>query len=526
MSFSEGIRLWPIIAPAAAAAAILLMLGFHRNHAAAAALSLIGAALGFAALPALASAPGGNDGLLTMDGYALFYAGLILAASFAVVLMSYAYFERRAGAGARCAAGRRERPEEFYVLLMLATAGAIVLAASSHFVTFFLGLEVLSVSLYTMIAYDRAGFPGIEAGVKYLILAAASAAFLLFGMALIYADCGTMEFSGIAGALAAGGEGRNFLALTGLAMILVGVGFKLALAPFHLWTPDVYQGAPAPATAFLATVSKGAVFALLLRYFTVIDFQDSSSLRLALTIIAILSMFVGNLLALLQGNLKRILAYSSIAHSGYLLVALLAGGKYGPVAASYYLLAYFITTLGAWGIVAALSPARSADESEGNLAKVCTDPASRTAGKLRKVSRDAESLEEYRGLAWRRPWLAGAFAAMLLSLAGIPLTAGFVGKFYLLTAGVSSQLWLLVIVLVANSAIGLFYYVRIIVALFSQAKDEPAPVAVAASPKPAEGAADWASNFALGGLVALLLWFGIYPAPVVKLLESLVAGLR
>ena len=221
--------------------------------------------------------------------------------------------------------------------------------------------------------------------------------------------------------------GSSLLALAGLAMILVGVGFKLALAPFHMWTPDVYQGAPAPATAFLATVSKGAVFAVLLRYFAALGAAESGSLRAVLTLIAILSMFVGNLLALMQANVKRILAYSSIAHSGYLLVALLAARAYAPLAASYYLLAYFVTTLGAWGVVAALST------QEG----------------------DADSLEDYRGLAWRRPWLGGALTAMLLSLAGIPLTAGFIGKFYLLTAGVAGRMWLLVIMLVINSAIGL-----------------------------------------------------------------------
>ena len=285
----------------------------------------------------------------------------------------------------------------------------MVLATSSHFVSFFLGLEALSVSLYTLIAYERAGRNGIEAGVKYLILAAVSAAFLLFGMALIYAEFGTMEFSRIAGAWS--DHGGSLLALAGLAMILVGVGFKLALAPFHMWTPDVYQGAPAPATAFLATVSKAAVFAVLLRYFAAIGAAESGSLRVALTLIAILSMFAGNLLALMQASVKRILAYSSIAHSGYLLIALLATRDYAPLAASYYLLAYVVTTLGAWGVVTALS------SKDG----------------------DADSLEDYRGLAWRRPWLSGALTAMLFSLAGIPLTAGFVGKFYLLTAGVAGR---------------------------------------------------------------------------------------
>jgi NADH-quinone oxidoreductase subunit N len=474
LSPSDLIPLLPIIAPAAAAVAILLIMGIGRNHALAAALSLVALAAGFAALCGMSPVASMRvASLLTLDGYALFFAGLILAASFIVVLLSHGYMQRR-----------ERQPEEFYALLLIATAGAVVLAMSSHFVSFFLGLEALTVSLYTLIAYERQGRNGIEAGVKYLILAAVSAAFLLLGMALIYAEFGTMEFSKIAEAWS--DHGRSPLALAGLAMIVVGAGFKLALAPFHMWTPDVYQGAPAPATAFLATVSKAAVFAVLLRYFAAIGAAEAGSVRAVLTLTAILSMFTGNLLALLQASVKRILAYSSIAHSGYLLIALLATREYAPLAASCYLLAYVVTTLGAWGVVTALS------NKEG----------------------DADSLEEYRGLAWRRPWLSGALTAMLFSLAGIPLTAGFVGKFYLLTAGVAGRLWLLVILLVINSAIGLFYYVRIIVALYSQPRPGGAESPAAARTSPAASAA-------LAALFLFLIWFGVYPAPLIGLLQSL-----
>ncbi len=206
-----------------------------------------------------------------------------------------------------------------------------------------------------------------------------------------------------------------------------------------MWTPDVYEGAPAPVTAFIATVSKGAMFAVLFRYLTPSNVQVETPLFIVFSLIAIASMFVGNLLALLQTNVKRILAYSSIAHMGYLLVAFLASGTTAIAAVSYYLVAYFVTTLGAFGVIIVLS---NSDE-------------------------DADRLEEYRGLAWQRPWLAGVFTAMLLSLAGIPLTAGFVGKFYVMAAGIGSALWLLVTMLVINSAIGLFYYLRIIIVIFS-----------------------------------------------------------
>src|SRR5262249_20378764 len=228
------------------------------------------------------------------------------------------------------------------------------------------------------------------------------------------------ELSGIAQSMSRIGSAHSALLLAGFAMLLVGVGYKLALVPFHMWTPDVYQGAPAPVTAFLATVSKGAMFALLLRYFTPIDVYAYRPLFLVFSLIAIASMLVGNLLALSQPNVKRLLAYSSIAHLGYLLVAFLASRAMAGTAVAFYLVAYFIASLGAFGIITVLS----------------------------NGAREAESIDAYRGLFWQHPWLAGIFTAMLLSLAGIPITAGFVGKFYVVAAGVGTSLWLLVILMV------------------------------------------------------------------------------
>jgi NADH-quinone oxidoreductase subunit N len=300
-------------------------------------------------------------------------------AGFSVAALTYSYLEKRQG-----------HHEELYLLLILATLGCTVLAAASHFASFFLGIELLSVSLYALAAYLRHSDKSVEAGVKYLILAAVSSAFLLFGMALVYAETGSMAFSEIAvRAAGAGGSGLTFLA--GIGMIIVGLGFKLAVVPFHLWTPDVYEGAPAPVTAFIATASKGAVFALVLRYFTSVEIHQHAALLAIVTGIAVLSMFAGNLLALLQTNVKRILAYSSISHIGYLFVTVLASGPMAATAAAFYLAAYFITTLGAFGVVTVLS------------------------GK----DRDADRMEDYRGLAWRRPWLTGVFTVMLFSLAGI-----------------------------------------------------------------------------------------------------------
>jgi NADH-quinone oxidoreductase subunit N len=322
--------------------------------------------------------------------------------------------------------------------------------------------------------------------VKYLVLAAVSSAFLLFGMALLYAELGTMEFSRLA-ALSSGAGVYNILLLSGTVLVITAIGFKLALVPFHMWTPDVYEGAPAPVTAFVATVSKGAVFGLLLRYFSRPDITLNSSLFTVFSVIAVTSMFAGNLLALLQDNVKRILAYSSIAHLGYLLVAFLASGELVVTAVTFYLVAYFVTLLGAFGVVIVLSTA------EG----------------------EADTLSHFRSLAWRRPWIAGVFTAFVLSLAGIPLTAGFVGKFYLLSAGVHSSLWFLVSMLVLSSVIGLFYYLRILLAMFQpQAAVSEDKTFISSKLAPAGG-------LLLAMLFSALLWLGIYPGPLIEIISKL-----
>lgn len=318
MQPADLIALLPILLTTGTSLLIMLTIAFHRSHRLTLILTLIGLAITAAStLPAAHAAHRYIGILLVIDHYALFNTALILAACFIVAIISYPYLNNQKG-----------KIEEYYLLLVLATFGAIVLVSSNHFASFILGLEVLSISLYVLIAYDRESLPGIEAAVKYLILAGVSTAFLLFGMAILYAALGTMEFSAMATAITSR-QVSPALSLTGLGLIIVGLGFKLALVPFHFWIPDVYQGAPAPVAAFIATVSKGAIFALLLRYFSDIPFRSSLALLTVFTTIAIASMFAGNLLALLQNNFKRLLAYSSIAHMGYLLVAVIAGGSLG-----------------------------------------------------------------------------------------------------------------------------------------------------------------------------------------------------
>ena len=469
MTRADCLALFPLILIAGTSILVMLAIAFRRHHALAAGLTIAGLVIAFMSVLAVTPyVPRHVTALLIMDRYALFYMGVIIASAVVVAVLSYQYFEQYAG-----------HREELYVLLLIATLGCMVLAVSSHLMSFFLGLEILSVSLYAMIAYLKERKQSLEAGIKYLVLAAASSAFLLFGMALVYADLGTMEFSRVAAASTV--PSHLALLLPGIVLIVTGIGFKLAVVPFHLWTPDVYEGAPAPVTAFIATVSKTAIFALLLRFFYHSGLYQSRAVFVVFVIIAVASMIVGNLLALWQTNVKRILAYSSIAHFGYMLVAFVVGGTMAVEAVTFYLVAYTVTTLGAFGVVTVLSDS----------------------------SRDADHLDDYQGLFWRRPLIAGIFTVMLLSLAGIPATMGFLAKFYVLAAGASATKWSLIIILVTTSTIGLFYYLRILVALYSTSSEgEPSVQAVAP-----------VSGFVLTLLTALLIWFGVYPAPLLDMIQ-------
>lgn len=484
LAAGDFMALLPLIVVAMSTIVVMLVSAFRRDPRAAMGLTLLGLMLALATLPLAArGAPRQVTPLLIVDHYALFYMGLVFAASFVVTVLSYGYF-----------ADRDSRHEAFYILLLLATLGSAVLVASSHFASFLLGLELLSISLFALIGYPDNVERPLEAAIKYLVLTGFSSAFLLFGMALVYAQMGTMAFTPI-GTLLSSANGVGTYLRAGLALILVGVGFKLALVPFHMWTPDVYEGAPAPVAAFVATVSKGAMVALLLRYFVALGAHRSPSLILALSIVAIASILGGNLLALLQDNVKRILAYSSIAHLGYLLVAFLAGGPFAAEAVAYYLCAYFTTMLGAFGVVTVLSKSTR--------------------------NRDCDALADYRGLLWRRPWLAAVFTTMLLSLAGIPLTMGFVGKFYIIAAGVSASLWLLVVVLVIGSAIGLYYYLRIIATMCASNPDAVADrVQVSAESVSAGG------RWTLATLMLLLLGLGVYPTPLIGALQATIGRLH
>jgi NADH-quinone oxidoreductase subunit N len=471
--------LLPLLIVAATVVALMVVVSIRRSHRITIGITLAGLMAAFRSLFLARDGDHAVAPLLIIDGYARFFSGLILAATVAIAILSFGYLEQR-----------EKRREEYYALMLLATLGALVLVASQHFASLFLGLELLTMSLYALIAYVRARDGSIEASLKYLVLAAASAAFLLFGIALVYAEVGALEFASVTRVpLASLAVSDRVLMLAGLGLIVVGFAFKLAFVPFHLWTPDVYQGAPAPVAAFVATVSKGAVFAVLLRLFGGLDVRGDRPLLLMFTVLAIASMIGGNLLALLQQNLKRLLAYSSIAHLGYLLVAFLATGMQAALAISFYLVAYFITIIGTFGVITTASEGRD----------------------------ELETIEAYRGLAVRRPRVSMVLTLMLLSLAGIPITAGFVSKFYVAAVAADATLWSLLIIMMVTSGIGLFYYLRVIVAIYMQPATET-PEAASAF-----GVARVPIGVLLTALTAALVWLGLYPGPLIKVIQAALA---
>jgi len=365
--------------------------------------------------------------LIFFDGISAFATGLVLFAALCIIILAHSYFKRQT-----LPAG------EFAVLLMLATLGSLVLIASSHVASLVLGVELIGIPLVTMSAYNRRRLRGIEAGFKYLVLSGVSSAFLLFGIALLYAGSGNLLFGPMVASF------RHLSAQTpvhhlGVALLIAGLGFKLGLVPFHLWVPDVYEGAPAPITTAAATVSKAAVITVLLRLFPPPVIENDHYLFILFAAVAIASMTLGNLLALRQKSIKRMLAYSTIAHNGYLLVAFLSGGLLAQTAILLYLFFTVVTNLAAFGVVSLLS----GDEA------------------------DADDLDGYRGLAWRRPGIALVLSAAIFSLLGIPLFAGFIAKFSLVAAGMASMHLVPVLALVINTGVSAYYYLRVIMTMYS-----------------------------------------------------------
>jgi NADH-quinone oxidoreductase subunit N len=465
------------IAPAAIVAvtglAVLLAQAFtpKGKDSPSAVMSLAGLAAAFAAVFLLATGPGRGAimaGAVSADELSLFLQALVLGVAATSVLLAPSYLR----------ANGMERGE-YYALLLFSVVGMLGLVSSLELVAIFVALEIMSIALYGMAGMDRRRAESQEAALKYFVTGAFASAFFLYGIALLYGVSGSTSLDKVARVVSVLSPASSTLAVLGTAMLLVGFGFKVASVPFHMWVPDVYEGAPTTVTAFMAAGVKAAAFGALLRVFGSALPALASHWQPLVAVLAIATMVVGNLAALAQSNLKRMLAYSSIAHTGYLLTALVAIPARGGEAVLFYLVAYAAVNLGAFGALAAL--ARDGKEPLSHL--------------------------DLAGLSERRPALAGALTVFLLSLTGIPVTAGFVGKFYLFNAAVAAGWVELALVGVIMSVVSAYYYLRVVVAMYMR---EPV------------GADEWSpvsptSALALGVSVGLTLLLGVWPAPVLTL---------
>jgi NADH-quinone oxidoreductase subunit N len=414
-------------------------------------------------------------GMVILDSYALFFNLIIGYATGLVLLLSIDYVRRLS-----------IETGEFYILVIFAAVGMMLMATAGDLIVVFLGLETMSISLYVLAGFFRDRLEAGEASMKYFLLGAFASGFFLYGIALVFGATGSTNLDKIANAVA-GGAGRDPMLLIGFGLLLVGFGFKISAGPFSLWAPDVYEGAPTSVTAFIATGSKAAAFAALLRVLFSSFRVPQVDWTMLVWGLAVLSMTFGNVVAIAQQNLKRMIAYSSIAHVGYMLVGVVAGGTLGGGSVLFYMLAYTFTTAGALGVILLI-------ERDG---------------------REAVRLEDFGGLAARQPWLALALTVFLLSLIGIPPTAGFVGKFYLFGAAVrSGYIWLAVIG-VLNSAVAAYYYLRIIVYMYMREPDGAPAVMVPSV------AGSFAVVVALWGVVQL----GVMPAPLLDLAQAAIAPL-
>ena len=419
---------------------------------------------------AAASAPV-LGGMVAGDKYSVFFRLVILASAAVAVLLGYHYL-RRTG----------EARGEFYALLLFATSGMTLLTAAADLIVVFLSLEVLSLSLYVMAGFSWRRLSSQEASLKYFLLGAFSSAFFLYGIALAYGATGTTSIGGIATALTANSASLG-LALVSAALLAVGFAFKVAAVPFHMWTPDVYQGAPTPVTAFMAAGTKVAGFAALIRVSTAALGGVGWELQPALYLLAAVTMVVGSLVAIAQQDVKRMLAYSSIAHAGFVLVGVAAGNGQGIAGAMFYLVAYAAMIMGAFAVVVLVS----------------------------RTGERRTSLQSYRGLGRTNPLLAALLALFLLSLAGIPPLAGFMAKVLVFQAAVDAGLESLVIVAVAASVIAAFFYIRLIVLTYMYEPEDEREAAIPAGPAP---------SVALLATAAVTVVFGIFPSLLLGFLES------
>ena len=429
----------PIIAVVITSLVVMIAITIKRSHIVTGTLTVAGLNIALFTLLGQMSgvissgtvAPSAEQ-LFVIDNFAQFNMVVILICALACCTLSYAYLAKL-----------NDNKDELYLLMLLSTSGALLMVCAQHMASFFVSLELLSVPLYGMLAYTFLRSRSLESGLKYLVLSATASATLLMGMAFIYAQVGSLGFKPISLQLAT--MYQSPLLILGAALMMFGIAFKLSAAPFHIWTPDVYEGAPAPVATYLASVTKVAMMALAIRFLLDTKLLVLPSVQMLLMVMATLSILIGNLLAVRQTNLKRLLGYSSIAHMGYVLSVIVSIGPGADSVVTMYMAIYAFTSIGAFGAVTLMSsPFRMTGE--------------------------ADELSHYQGLFWRRPVLTAVITIMMLSLAGIPLTAGFITKFFAIFAAVQGAQWFLAAMIIIGSSIGLYYYLRVMLTLFKRPK--------------------------------------------------------
>jgi len=413
------------------------------------------------------------SGLYTIDGFGTFFKVVFLLILALVAVTSLRYVQRE------------ELPGEYYALLMFGTLGMMTMVSSNHFVTIFIGLEVMSLAIYVLCGLMRGTERSVEASLKYFLLGAFATAFLLYGIALIFASTGILDLVQLKSYVASPGFKLSPMFMAGIGLLIVGFGFKTASVPFHMWTPDVYEGAPTSVTAYMATGVKAAAFGAFLRVFYTALMPFVSDWSPILWFLAVLTMTVGNLIALVQDNIKRLLAYSSIAHAGYILVAFVTGDRVLSSSMLFYLAVYAFMNIGAFTVVILLG--RKGEENE--------------------------DIDSYAGLAVRHPFIALCMSIFLLSLTGIPPLAGFAGKFYVFSAAVKANFYWLAVIGVLNSAVAAYYYLRVLMYMYFR------------EPIKEIGKPDFSVAYVVVILlsIAALLYMGIFPRQFLLLAQQSVS---
>jgi NADH-quinone oxidoreductase subunit N len=461
----------PVLVVSLMAILVLVVEAFkEKTETATCALSLVGFVVAFVwALADFSRTGTAFGGMLSTGGYASFFAMVFCAAGSLTVMLSRSYLARQG-----------IEHGEYYALMLFAVAGMMLMAGAADLIILFLGLELMSISFYILAAFARRRVTSNEAGMKYFLLGAFATGFLLYGIALIYGSTGTTNIGAISSKAASLLGSPLFL--TGLGLVLIGLAFKIAAVPFHMWVPDVYEGAPTTVSAFMSTGGKAAAFSAILLIFAPKIVALSWQIRDVLAVVATLSMIVGNVIAIAQSSIKRMLAYSSIAHAGYILTGVVAANTYGAQGVLYYLTAYTVMNVGAFGVLSLL-------ETENGKAL---------------------TFDEYVGLSSGRPLVAALMALFMFSLAGIPPFAGFFGKYYVFAGAVEAGYTWLAIVGVVMSVVSAYYYLRLVVVMYFR--------------EPAVALGGQENSLALGALIfsaAAVVGLGLFPAALLNLTSSL-----